>query len=147
MADQDHTLAQNDDATPQDQFKPARSQFGQNSPTPGATDIKGASGQQGQGQPADEASMSGSTTAGYGQTGFTGEMGGSGQIAGNDQAGGGLGQNHSGYGGENAPGSNAAGEAAQDAQQQARQSVGTRSDSLGPDLSKGTADGDRGGGS
>ncbi|MBW3618320.1 MAG: hypothetical protein KY446_11370 [Proteobacteria bacterium] len=158
MADQDPTLAQNEDApTPQDQFKPAESHFGQNSPTPGATDIEGLSQNSG-GQ-----SMSGTATAGYGQTGFTEEAGGSGQIAGNDQAGGGLGQNHSGYGGDNAPTSGEPEVTSENAERQGSQGFAARSGNVGPsptgggqqprsaitggpDLSKGLADTNRGGG-
>lgn len=85
-------------------------------------------------------------------------------LAANDQAGGGLGQNQTGYGGDNPSiGPSEPGETAHDAQQQASQGIGVRTDNLGPsptgqnqarsattggpDLSKGVGDSNRGGGS
>ena len=160
MADQDQTrrdptLAQNDDApTPQDQFKPAESHFGQDHPS-GATEIGGDRQQQG----------------------FSGDLGASGHVAqpgqaalsGNDQAqpgGGGLGQNQQGYGQSPDLTPQAAGQAEvthHDAEQQGSAGIGTRTGNLGPsptgggaqpasattggpDLSKGLADNNRGGG-
>lgn len=105
--------------------------------------------------------------------GGMGQQGGAGQgsetagLAANDQAGGGLGQNQTGYGGgnhaETTPTSGEADTAAHDAELQSSQGVGARTDNLGPaptggrqprsavtggpDLSKGVGDGNRGGGS
>jgi hypothetical protein len=90
------------------------------------------------------------------------QQGGGSAQAGNDQAGGGLGQNHSGYGGDNGPAGGAEG-SGEDAQQQASEGIAVRTDNLGPgpsgganqpkssttggpDLSKGLADNNRGGG-
>jgi nucleoid-associated protein YgaU len=83
-------------------------------------------------------------------------------LAANDQAGGGLGQNQTGYGGGNAPSPTGGIDTAQDAEAQASQGVGTRSDNIGPsptganqprsattggpDLSSGLKDSNRGGG-
>lgn len=152
----DPTLAQNDDApTPQDQFKPAESHFGQNNPSH-LTDIQ----QQG----------------GQGQQQFSGDLGASGHVAepgraalmGNDQAqpgGGGLGQNQQGYGQSPDLDPQAAGQAdvtSHDAQQQSSAGIGARQGTLGPsptggsgqpssattggqDLSKGLSDSNRSG--
>ena len=164
MADQDRdpTLAQNDDATPQDQFKPAESHFGQNSPSK-LTPIE--EGAEGQGQNSALQNATGNAAAGYGQTGFSGDMGGSGQIAGNDTPGGGLGQNQQSYGqsGDTAPQAADQADVTQhDAQQQASAGIGARTGNLGasptggasqpsspttggPDLSKGLSDQNRNG--
>lgn len=164
MADQDPTrrdptLAQNDDAaapaaTPQDQFKPAESHFGQDGDS-GATEIGGDRQQQG----------------------FSGDLGASESIAqpgqaalsGNDQAqpgGGGLGQNQQGYGQSPDLAPQAADQAevtSHDTEKQGSAGIGTRSNNLGPsptggdsqpasgttggpDLSKGLGDNNRGGG-
>lgn len=144
MADQDQTrsdptLAQNDDApTPQDQFKPAESHFGQSGAS-GATEIGGDKGQQG------------------------GSSGEGGPLNFNDQASSqGLGQNQQGYGSS----VDAAGQQdvlQRDAAQQASGGQGARTGNLGPsphdgaaqpaspttggpDLSKGLADQNRSGG-
>jgi hypothetical protein len=151
----DPTLAQNDDApTPQDQFKPAESHFGQNNPSH-LTDIQ-PQGAQGQQQ-------------------FSGDLGASGHVAepgqaalmGNDQAGGGgLGQNQQGYGQSPDLDPQAAGQAdptSHDAQQQSSAGIAARQGTLGPsptggssqpasattggpDLSKGLSDSNRSGG-
>lgn len=110
-----------------------------------------------------EQNATASPSPGYGQTGFAPETGMSGQIAGNDTAGGGLGQNQTGYGGDNETNSGDGEGVAQNAEQQSSQGVSTRSDNLGPsptgggqarsattggpDLSKGLGDSNRGGGS
>jgi hypothetical protein len=101
---------------------------------------------------------------GMGQQDASGQSAEQAGLAGNDQAGGGLGQTQTGYGGDNTQAdANQPGEVSQDAQQQASQGIGARADNLGPsptganqprsattggpDLSKGVGDSNRGGGS
>ena len=156
MADQDKTGG--DAPTPQDQFKPAESRYGQDKPSQ-ATDIRDPGG----------------AAAG---ASFNGDLGASGHVAepghaaltGNDQAqpgGGGLGQNQQGYGQSPDLAPEASGNAAAtdfDAHQEGSAGIGARPGTLGaspsggsaqpasaatggPDLSKGLADANRGSGS